>query len=51
MNVMTGNISQNEKFIDITDSDDNELDQQSGDDVMIGTDNEEDTEHAIITEV
>jgi hypothetical protein len=45
MNVMTGNISQNEIFIDITDSEDNELDQQSGDDVMICTDNEEDTEH------
>ncbi len=40
MNVMTGNISQNEIFIDITDSEDNELDQQSGDDVMICTDNE-----------
>jgi uncharacterized NAD-dependent epimerase/dehydratase family protein len=45
MNVMTGNISQNEKFIDITDSEDSELDQQSGDNVMIGTDDEEDTEY------
>jgi hypothetical protein len=44
MNDMTSNMSQNEKFIDITDSDDNELDKQSGDDVMIGTDNEEYTE-------
>jgi hypothetical protein len=44
MNLMTGNICQNDKFIDTIDSDDNELDQQSVDDLMIGTD-DEDTEH------
>jgi hypothetical protein len=40
---MTGNISQNEKFIDITDSNDNELDQQSVEDILIGTDDEDDS--------
>jgi hypothetical protein len=43
MNLMTGNISQNEKFIDITDSNDNELDQQSVEDILIGTDDEDDS--------